>query len=44
MLDLMEIELGVSRPEALALASVSVDLHVTQVVNEVKGVHAILRA
>jgi acetamidase/formamidase len=43
MLDLMESELGVSRPEALALASVSVDLHVTQVVNEVKGVHAILR-
>jgi acetamidase/formamidase len=43
MLDLMERELGVSRPEALALASVSVDLHVTQVVNEVKGVHAILR-
>ncbi|MGH3008043.1 MAG: acetamidase/formamidase family protein [Gaiellaceae bacterium] len=44
MLDLMERELGVSRPEAHALASVSVDLHVTQVVNEVKGVHAILRA
>jgi acetamidase/formamidase len=44
MLDLMERELGVSRAEALALASVSVDLHVTQVVNEVKGVHAILRA
>lgn len=44
MLDLMERELAVSRPEALALASVSVDLHVTQVVNEVKGVHAILRA
>jgi acetamidase/formamidase len=44
MLDLMERELAVSRAEALALASVSVDLHVTQVVNEVKGVHAILRA
>jgi acetamidase/formamidase len=44
MLDLMERELGVPRAEALALASVSVDLHVTQVVNEVKGVHAILRA
>jgi acetamidase/formamidase len=43
MLDLMEQELGVLRPEARALASVSVDLHVTQVVNEVKGVHAILR-
>jgi acetamidase/formamidase len=44
MLDVMERELGVSRRECLALASVSVDLHVTQVVNEVKGVHAILRA
>ena len=44
MLDLMERELGIARPEAHALASVSVDLHVTQVVNEVKGVHAILRA
>lgn len=44
MLDLMERELGVSRAEALAVASVSVDLHVTQVVNVAKGVHAILRA
>jgi acetamidase/formamidase len=43
MLDLMERELGIPRAEAYALASVSVDLHVTQVVNEVKGVHAILR-
>ena len=43
MLDLMEHELGVSRVEALALASVAVDLRVTQVVNEVKGVHAVLR-
>jgi acetamidase/formamidase len=40
----MERELGVTRAEALALASVSVDLHVTQVVNIAKGVHAILRA
>jgi len=43
MLDLMERELGLSRKEALALASVAVDLHVTQVVNVAKGVHAILR-
>jgi acetamidase/formamidase len=43
MLDLMQHELGVSRREALALASVAVDLRVTQVVNEVKGVHAVLR-
>lgn len=44
MLDLMERELGLPRKEALAVASVSVDLHVTQVVNVAKGVHAILRA
>ena len=44
MLDLMERELGLDRNHALALASVSVDLHVTQLVNQVKGVHAILRA
>ena len=43
MLDLMERELGASRRECLALASVAVDLRVTQVVNEVKGVHALLR-
>jgi acetamidase/formamidase len=43
MLDLMERELGVARPEAIALASVAVDLRVTQVVNQVKGVHAVLR-
>jgi acetamidase/formamidase len=43
MLDLMERELGVERRHALALASVAVDLHVTQVVNQAKGVHAILR-
>ncbi|HEY8315759.1 MAG TPA: acetamidase/formamidase family protein [Gaiellaceae bacterium] len=43
MLDLMERELGVERTHALALASVVVDLHVTQIVNGVKGVHAVLR-
>ncbi len=42
MLDLMERELGVGRPQALALASVAVDLRVTQVVNGAKGVHAVL--
>ena len=42
MLDLMERELGISRVRALALASVCVDLRVTQIVNEVKGVHAVL--
>ena len=42
MLDLMEREVGVERKHALALASVAVDLHVTQIVNGVKGVHAVL--
>jgi acetamidase/formamidase len=43
MLDLMERELGVERGDALALASVVVDLRVTQVVNAALGVHAVLR-
>jgi acetamidase/formamidase len=43
MLDLMERELGYDRTHALALASVAVDLHVTQIVNVSKGVHAVLR-
>jgi acetamidase/formamidase len=42
MLDLMGREHGVERAEALALASLVVDLRVTQVVNEVQGVHAVL--
>jgi len=42
MLDLMGELLGVDRHTALALASVAVDLRVTQVVNEVSGVHALL--
>jgi acetamidase/formamidase len=42
MLDLMERELGFDRTHALALASVAVDLHVTQIVNVAKGVHAVL--
>jgi acetamidase/formamidase len=43
MVALMERELGVTGDDALALASVAVDLHVTQVVNGVVGVHAELR-
>jgi acetamidase/formamidase len=43
MLDLMTRELDLDRGRALALASVVVDLHVTQVVNVSKGVHAVLR-
>jgi acetamidase/formamidase len=42
MLDLMRRELDLDRDDALALASVVVDLRVTQVVNGVKGVHAVL--
>jgi acetamidase/formamidase len=42
MLDLMERELGVDRSYAVALGSVAVDLRVTQIVNGVRGVHAVL--
>jgi acetamidase/formamidase len=41
MLDLMERELGLDRSYALALSSLVVDLRVTQIVNGVKGVHAV---
>jgi acetamidase/formamidase len=40
MLELMGRELGLERREALALASVVVDLRVTQMVNGVRGIHA----
>jgi acetamidase/formamidase len=43
MLDLLEREHRLGRDDALAFASVAVDLRVTQVVNEVLGVHAVLR-
>jgi acetamidase/formamidase len=42
MLDHLGNAFGLERPEALALASVSVDLRVTQVVNQRVGVHAVL--
>jgi len=42
MLDLMGEQYGLSRPDALALASIVVDLRITQIVNEVCGVHALL--
>ena len=42
MLALMAREHGLERRDALALASVVVDLRVTQLVNGVKGVHAVL--
>jgi len=43
MLALLGREFGLSRRDALAVASVSVDLRVTQMVNLVRGVHAVLR-
>jgi acetamidase/formamidase len=43
MLELMGRELGLERRDALALSSVVVDLRVTQLVNGVRGVHAVLR-
>ena len=42
MLTLIERHLGVSRVDALSIASVAVDLRLTQLVNGVRGVHAIL--
>jgi acetamidase/formamidase len=42
MLDLMERELDTDRKHALALASVGVDVRVTQLVNGALGVHAVL--
>jgi acetamidase/formamidase len=43
MVDLVCREYGVSRNQAIALSSVVVDLRVTQIVNGVKGIHAVLR-
>lgn len=43
MLDLMRREHGLPRDDALALASVVVDLRVTQIANKTLGVHAVLR-
>jgi acetamidase/formamidase len=43
MLELLGREHGLERADALALASVVVDLRVTQVVNGAVGVHAVLR-
>lgn len=42
MLDLMKELYGMERQEALAMASLVVDLRVTQIVNQVRGVHAVL--
>lgn len=42
MLDLLSEQYGYVRQEALAIASLTVDLRVTQIVNGVRGVHAVL--
>jgi acetamidase/formamidase len=43
MLDLMSHQYALSRRDAMALASLIVDLHITQLVNAgIRGVHAIL--
>ena len=42
MLELMRREHGFERRDALALASVVVDLRVTQLVDGVKGIHAMI--
>ena len=43
MLRLLEREHRLSRDDALAVASVAADLRITQVVNDVKGVHCVVR-
>jgi acetamidase/formamidase len=42
MVDYLTTEHGLSRDDAYMLASAAVDLHITQVANGVKGVHAML--
>lgn len=42
MLDRLAERYGITRPDALALASAAVEMRITQVVNGTKGVHALL--
>ncbi|MCA9886801.1 MAG: acetamidase/formamidase family protein, partial [Anaerolineae bacterium] len=42
MFDFIQEQYGLSRLDAIALASVTVDMHVTQAVNRVRGAHASL--
>jgi acetamidase/formamidase len=42
MLDLMMEQYGMKRLEALGMASLAVDTHITQIVNGTRGVHAVL--
>jgi acetamidase/formamidase len=43
MLELLHRRHGLSRRDALAVASIHVDLRITQMVNRTVGVHAVLR-
>jgi acetamidase/formamidase len=43
MLSLMSSKLNISRKEAMALFSLAGDLRITQIVNEVRGVHAVFK-
>ena len=42
MVDMIAAQHSLSRLDALALASVTVDMRITQIVNKVRGVHAFL--
>lgn len=42
MVDLLQADLGVKRPAAMNLASQTVDLRITQIVNGIRGVHAVI--
>jgi acetamidase/formamidase len=42
VIDFLEEEKGISRDDAYRVASIAADLHVTQVVNGVKGIHCML--
>ena len=42
MIDYLTAERGLSRDDAYMVTSAAVDLHITQVVDGVKGVHAML--
>lgn len=44
MLDLLLERTGLTRSQALACATTAVDMRITQMVNPLKGVHAVLRA
>jgi acetamidase/formamidase len=42
MVQHIEVQYGLSRSQAMAIASLVVDLHITQIANGVSGVHAVL--